>query len=84
MRSKKAFMNVITSFLLQIVVIIYGFIVPRIIISSFGSEVNGLVSSITQFLGFIVLLESGFGPLIKSLMYQPIASNDNNQANNQK
>ena len=48
--------NIITSLLLRIITIICGFIIPKIIISNYGSNVNGLVSSISQFLGYIVLL----------------------------
>ena len=76
MRSKNAVKNIITSLFLQIVTIICGFIVPRLIISAYGSEVNGLVNSITQFLAYITLLESGFGPVVKSVLYKPIAKND--------
>ncbi len=77
MRSKNAIYNIISNLLLQIIVIVYGFIVPKIIISSFGSDVNGLISSITQFLAYITLLESGFGPVIKAALYKPIAKKDN-------
>jgi len=76
MRSKKAIYNICTNLVLQIVTIIYGFIVPKIIISNFGSVTNGLISSITQFLAYITLLESGFGPVVKSILYKPIAKND--------
>lgn len=76
MRSKKAIYNVLTNLILQVIVVIYGFIIPKIIISNFGSNVNGLVSSITQFLGYITLLESGFGPVVKSILYKPIANKD--------
>ena len=70
MRSKKAIYNIVTNLVLQIVTIIYGFIVPKIIISNFGSNTNGLISSITQFLSYIALLESGFGPVVKSILYK--------------
>ena len=73
MRSKNALYNILFSFFLQFVIILNGFIVPKIIITSFGSNVNGLISSITQFLGYIVLLESGFGPVVKAALYKPIA-----------
>lgn len=73
MRSKKAFYNIGSNLILQFIAIIYGFIVPKIIISNYGSDVNGLVSSITQFLAYITLLESGFGPVVKSVLYKPIA-----------
>ena len=50
MRSKKAILNIISSLLLQVTTLICGFIVPKIIIEKFGSNVNGLASSITQLL----------------------------------
>ena len=76
MRSKKAIINIISSLMLQLVTVICGFIVPRLIIKSFGSSVNGLVTSITQFLAYITLLESGFGPVVKSVLYKPIANKE--------
>lgn len=79
MRSKKAIFNILTSLGLQFIRVIYGFIVPKIIIGQFGSDVNGLISSITQFLAYIALLESGFGPVVRSVLYKPIAKKDTKQ-----
>lgn len=82
MRSKKAILNIITSLALQAVVLVCGFIVPKLIITKFGSGVNGLVSSITQFLAYITLLEAGIGPVVKSALYKPIAQKDKTQIKN--
>ena len=82
MRSKKAIKNIILSLILQIITIICGFIVPKLIISTYGSSVNGLISSITQFLAYITLLEAGFGPVIKSILYKPFA--DKNKSETEK
>ena len=79
MRSKKAIFNILTNLFLQLIVILYGFIVPKIIISNFGSNVNGLIASITQFLAYIALLESGFGPVVKAALYKPIANKNKNE-----
>ncbi len=73
MRRKRIIKNVTSSLLLQVITVLCGFIVPKLIIETYGSDTNGLISSISKFLGYIVLLESGFGPVIKSLMYKPIA-----------
>ena len=82
MRSKKALYNIISNIVLQIVIIMYGFIVPKIIINNFGSNVNGLLSSIVQFLSYIALLESGFGPVVKSVLYKPISNKDKSTIQN--
>ena len=79
MRSKKAIKNVISSIILQIVTFVCGLIVPRLILTHFGSNVNGLINSITQFLAYISLLESGFGPVVKSILYKPIANKNKMQ-----
>ena len=62
----KASKNIIFSLLNQVVTIVVGLIVPRLIIKTYGSETNGLINSITQFLGYITLLDLGFGPVVKS------------------
>ena len=79
MRSKKALKNIITSLIQQVTVLLCGLIVPRAIIGTFGSNVNGLTSSITQFLSYITLLEAGIGPVIKAALYKPIAEKDKTQ-----
>ena len=82
MRSKRAIKNIIISVLLQIITLICGFIVPKLLISSFGSNVNGLVSSITQFLAYITLLESGMGAVVKSALYKPLSEKNNEKISN--
>ena len=65
--------NLFTSFLFQVITIISGLILPRIIIGTFGSALNGLIASITQFLSFISLLEGGLGAVVLADLYRPIA-----------
>lgn len=68
--------NTATSLVLQIVTLASGFIMPRLLLSNYGTEVNGLVNSITQFLGIINLAEMGIGQVIHSKLYQPLATKD--------
>lgn len=79
MRKKRLVINTVSSLAFQICTILCGFIVPRLILKSFGSEVNGLINSITQFLGIISFLELGVGSVIQSALYKPLADKDNNQ-----
>lgn len=75
-RSNIALKNISSNLILQIVIIISGFIMPKLLISNFGSDTYGLVASITQFLSLIVLLESGIGPVIKAKLYKYIAKDE--------
>ncbi len=75
-RKKKLALNTITSLTNQIITLCCGFILPRFFLTYYGSSVNGLVSSITQFLGFISLCECGIGAVIQSTLYEPLAKKD--------
>ena len=62
--------------LYQLVTVICGFILPRFMLKAFGSEVNGAVTSIAQFLGYISLLEAGVGGVTRAALYKPLAEGD--------
>ena len=76
---KKIKVNLITSIVYQIVTIFYGFILPRLIISNFGTDVHGLTQSIKQFLGLINFLDLGVGQVVRSALYKPLAEQDFNK-----
>lgn len=78
MRKKKLIYNTVSSLIFQVTTIICGFILPRLILNAFGSNVNGLVNSITQFLGIISFLELGVGAVVQSALYKPLAENRQN------
>lgn len=79
MRKKLLAKNTAASLLSQITALVCGFILPRLFLEYFGSEVNGLVNSITQFLGVISFLELGVGAVVQSSLYQPLANEDKPQ-----
>ena len=69
-------LNIACSVLLQLVTGICGLILPRFVLRNFGSEVNGLVASVTQLLSYAVLLEGGIGGVMKAALYKPLANED--------
>lgn len=73
---KKLLLNTITSLLLQLATFVCGLILPRLVLQSYGSAVNGLVQSITQFLGIISFMELGMGQVIQSALYKPLLDQD--------
>ena len=81
MRSKKALKNTITSMIYQLVSVICGLIVPRLILVSFGSTYNGITSSITQFLQCASLLVAGVGGVTRAALYKPLAAENYNEIN---
>lgn len=79
MKNKVTLLNMISGLILQFFTLISGFILPKIILTCFGSEVNGLVSSLNQFLSYITLVEGGITGVIVANLYKPIVEQDNNK-----
>ena len=77
MKSRVTLINIISSLTLQVVTVISGFIIPKIILTNFGSSVNGLVSSLNQFLSYITLIEGGITGVVLANLYKPLVDHDN-------
>lgn len=75
-RSKNTVLNMTSSIILQLVTAISGLILPKLIIDNYGSDANGLIASITQFLSYISLLEAGAEGVIRAALYKPLAERD--------
>lgn len=71
--------NTIASLAVQLAAILSSFIVPKCILNAYGSATNGMVSSITSFLGFLTLMESGVGSVARAELYRPVAEKDTEQ-----
>lgn len=78
---KKFAYNSLTALLLQFVTVVCGLILPRLFITTFGSETNGLINSICQFLSVISLLTMGMTSVVTSNLYEPIAKNNQSRIN---
>ena len=50
MRGKQAFKNMVANLFLQVIVLLSGLILPRFILEAYGSSVNGMITSVNQFL----------------------------------
>jgi len=79
MRSRKAVLNIIISFIFELVTIISGFLLPRLVLRSFGSSTNGITQAVSQFIGYISLLTAGVGGVTMASLYKPLAEKDINK-----
>ena len=75
-RSGAVKLNFITGLAHEIIVIVFGLILPRITLTYFGSTYNGLLNSVTHFLSFSVVLRSGLGAVTNAALYKPITDGD--------
>lgn len=72
--------NLISSVVYQVVLIGLSFILPRLYLENFGSEVNGVLSTIKQIFTYMCLLEAGVGLATTQALYKKVGEQDHESA----
>src|SRR5690554_3565924 len=81
MRTKKAVFNNLSAASLQMINLLFGLIIPRLMIKAYGSELNGLLSSSKQMVSYLRYLELGITTALIYTLYSPLAKNDYDELN---
>ena len=76
MRSLSTLKNMVVSLAYEVMLILFGLIMPRLIIDTYGSEVNGLTSTINHILSILNLLQAGAVGASIFQMFKPVAEKD--------
>ena len=72
--------NLLSGLAYQVILIVISFLIPRLYLENFGSEVNGVLSTIKQIFVYMTLLEAGIGLATMQALYKPVAENDHGKA----
>lgn len=81
MRYKNGLLSAWFGIMQQLLTLIFGLIVPRLFIQTFGSEVNGLLSSLGNLYGYLALVEAGVGTVAIQALYGPVGRGDKKSIN---
>ncbi|MRN56619.1 sugar isomerase [Paenibacillus monticola] len=81
MRAKRSILNLSFGLVSQLITILLGFFIPRLIMVNYGSEANGLIASIGQIISYLALLEAGVGAASLQALYKPIAGDNKDNIN---
>ena len=76
--NSRKYLNLFTSVGFQIVLMIFGFLVPRIVVTSYGSDANGVLNTVAQVFTYMTLLEAGIGKSTRNALYKALKFNDKN------
>ncbi len=76
---KKIILNFTISTISTFLTMTLGFILPRIIMMSWGSEYNGLVNSVKTIMNYLILLEAGINTSALQALYKSIGMHDDHQ-----
>jgi hypothetical protein len=74
--SRDFIFNTIAGTVMVLVSTVSSFVVPKMILGVYGTEITGLISSITQLMAFFMLIEAGLTKAIIVNLYAPMANND--------
>ena len=78
-KSKRVAANVIVSTVTQIITLALGLVLPRVILTSWGSEYNGLINSVTTVMRYLALLEAGISASTLQALYKSMGQRDERQ-----
>ena len=68
--------NLIWQLLYQSIYLALGIVLPRLIIKTYGSEVNGLTSTVKQVVVLVTLLKAGISTAVTYSLYKPVNEKD--------
>ena len=78
-RARAAMKNTLATGAYQLTAMLLGFVTPRLMMAYYGSEINGLVASITEFMGYFKLVEAGLAAAAIYGLYKPLSDNDHDK-----
>ena len=73
---KTSLLNLASGITLQVITAISGLVLPSLILHTYGSVLNGLVSMVTQMMAYLSLVEMGITAASLVSLYKPMASKD--------
>ena len=75
-RTARFVQNTLSTAVYQLTAMLMGFITPRLMILYYGSEVNGLIVSVTEFLTYFKMVEAGLAAASIFALYEPLSKRD--------
>jgi len=76
-RKKATFLNMIFTAAYQLVTALFGFILPHMLLNTYGAELHGYTSTVNSIMSYIALINAGLAPAAVQALYAPLARKDN-------
>lgn len=78
-RTEKVIKNVFFNIAMEMVKLVCGLILPKLILSNYGSDYNGIVQSVSQFIMCIALMKMGIGGVTVAALFKPLMNKDDDE-----
>ncbi len=80
-RQNRLLVNMLSYASLQIVNMLVGLFLPRLYLAVYGSEINGVISTVNSFTSYFTYLEAGLGLTLIHSLFKPLAENNISELN---
>lgn len=78
---KSVSQNMIAILIYQLVALVAGLLVPKMILETYGAQMHGLTSTITNLSQYIMLINTGIVNVAMSALYKPFAESNYQRVN---
>ncbi|MEA5016247.1 MAG: hypothetical protein VB099_16970 [Candidatus Limiplasma sp.] len=78
-RTDRFVQNTLSTAAYQLTAMLMGFVTPRLMMLFYGSQVNGLIVSVTEFLTYFRLVEAGLASAAVFGLYKPLSEGDHRE-----
>lgn len=68
--------NFIVALFSQLISVIFAFIVPKMMIGYYGPQIHGVISTITNLISYLMLVEAGLATASVQGLYKPLKEHD--------
>lgn len=80
-KGAKSLYTALSSIAYTLIYGLFSLVVIRLIITTYGSDFNGINSAASQFIGILLLFEGGFSMAINVSLFKPIVERDTDRIN---
>jgi O-antigen/teichoic acid export membrane protein len=82
-KSKKSatFHNTVIAAVYQLIIIALGFVIPKMLLTTYGPSIHGLTSTIANIMSYVSLLNAGLATASVQALYAPLTHNETYRVN---
>lgn len=80
-KKKASMLNMVLMGVYQIVTALFGFVLPSMILNTYGASLHGYTTTVSNIMSYVALVNAGLAPAAVQALYTPLAKKDTYRLN---
>ena len=80
-KKKASMLNMALMGAYQIVTALFGFVLPSMILNTYGASLHGYTTTVSNIMSYVALVNAGLAPAAVQALYTPLAKKDTYRLN---